>query len=112
MKSVFEDEGTEAILLVDASNAFNTLNRQAALRNVQKFCPVLAPILVNTHCNHAKLFIGGEHILCREGTAQGDPLAMAMYGIGTLPLILQLRENVTQCWYADDATAGGKRLHI
>ena len=43
---------------------------------------------------------------------QGDPLAMAMHGIGTLPLILQLREDVTQCWYADDATAGGKLLHI
>ena len=112
MRSVFEDEGTEAILLVDASNAFNTLNRQAALRNVQNLCPVLAPILVNTYRNHAKLFIGGEHILSREGTTQGDPLAMAMYGIGTLPLILQLRENVTQCWYADDATAGGKLLHI
>ena len=37
---------------------------------------------------------------------------MAMYGIGTLPLILHLREDVMQCWYADDATAGGKLLHI
>ena len=43
---------------------------------------------------------------------QGDSLALAMYGIGTLVLILQLRENVTQCWYADYATAGGKLLHI
>ena len=112
MRRIFEDDGTEGILLVDASNAFNTLNQQAALRNVQNLCPVLAPILVNTYCNHTKLFIGGERILSREGTMQGDPLAMAMHGIGTLPLILQLREDVTQCWYADDATAGGKLLHI
>ena len=112
MRSVFEDEGTEAILLVDASNAFNTLNRQVALRNVLNLCPILAPILVNTYRSHSKLFIGGEHILSREGTTQGDPLAMAMYGIGTLPLIHKLRENVTQCWYADDASAGGKLQHL
>ena len=112
MKSVFEDEGTEAILLVNASNTFNTLNRQTALRNVLNLYPILAPIFVNTYRNHAKLFIRGEHILSREGTMQSDPLAMAMYRIGTLPLILQLRENVMQCWYAADATAGGNLLHI
>ena len=46
----------------------------------------------------------------KEGVTQGDPLAMIAYGIGVLPLILELREahpRVTQPWYADDAGAGG-----
>ena len=33
MERVFADEDTEAMILVDASNAFNCLNRQVTLRN-------------------------------------------------------------------------------
>ena len=35
MNASFEDAGTEAALLVDVSNAFNSLNREVALRNIQ-----------------------------------------------------------------------------
>ena len=54
------------------------------------------------------MFIGGEHILSHEGTTHGDPLAMAMYALGTLPLILKLQEDIAQAWYADDAMARGE----
>ena len=39
MRKVFEDDETEAILLVDAENAFNNLNRRAALSNIKEICP-------------------------------------------------------------------------
>ena len=41
---------------------------------------------------------------------QGDPLAMAMFALATIPLIHQLMQSsaVSQAWFADDATAGGK----
>ena len=45
----FRAEGVEAVLLVDASNAFNTLNREVALHNVQYICPSLATALINTY---------------------------------------------------------------
>ena len=41
---------------------------------------------------------------------QGDPFAMFLYGIGSLPLICQLKQEhpeVKQSWYADDTGAGG-----
>ena len=38
MRKVFEDDDTEAILLVDAQNAFNNLNRKAALQNIKHLC--------------------------------------------------------------------------
>jgi len=54
------------------------------------------------------LYIDGETILSQEGTTQGDPLAMAMYAIRTIPLIHRLMTNDTkQVWYADDASAAG-----
>ena len=34
MRSVFSEEGTEAVLLLDASNALNSLNRKVALHNI------------------------------------------------------------------------------
>ncbi len=46
-----------------------------------------------------------------EGTTQGDPLAMQMYAIATIPLIKKLQNSlkeISQIWYADDACASGK----
>ena len=34
MKLIFDREGTDAVILVDAANAFNRLNRAAALHNM------------------------------------------------------------------------------
>ena len=94
MRHVFQDTNTEAVLLVDATNAFNSLNRQVALQNVLHLCPSIAPAIVNTYTYRAdaQLFVDGEVIYSSEGTTQGDPLAMVMYAIATLPLIHKLDE--------------------
>ena len=90
MTDIQEDDQTEAVLLVDASNAFNSLNREAAMRNIQSLCPPL----VNTYRNNAPLFIDGEVTPSQEGTTQGDPLAMCIYAIATIPLIRKLPKCV------------------
>ena len=108
MQRVFDSPETEGVLQVDATNAFNCLNRQAALRNISILCPSFARILINTYRMDSRLFIDGEYILSQEGTTQGDPLAMPMYALGVVPLIRQLAViKVSQLWYADDASAGG-----
>ena len=60
MRQIFADANTEAVLLVDASNAFNSLNWQAALKNAHILCPILAPVLTNMYRGSAKPSIGGE----------------------------------------------------
>ena len=38
----------------------------------------------------------------------GDPLAMGMYAIATVPLIKRIsNDDVKQSWYTDDTAAGG-----
>ena len=103
----FLDDNTEAVLLVDASNAFNALNRQSALRNIRLLCPSIATTLINTYRDPTDLFIDCSSLLSQEGTTQGDPLAMAMYAVATIPLIRRLPDDVQHVWYADDASATG-----
>lgn len=52
------------------------------------------------------LFVDGQCILSKEGTTQGDPLAMAMSTIGTQPLICRLDGIAKQIWYTGDSAAG------
>lgn len=107
MAEIFRDAGTDAVLLVDASNAFNSVNRAAALLNIRTLCPALAPFLTNIYRDSAQLFVGGETIWSQEGTTQGDPLAMAMFAIAIRPLIDKVAACGTfQVWFADDAAAG------
>ena len=113
VRTLFQREDTEALLLVDATNAFNSLNRQTALHNIQKLCPSIATALINTYRAPSELFVDGDVLLSREGTTQGDPLAMPMYALATIPFIRKLKDrvnDVSQVWYADDASGAGK-LH-
>ena len=112
MTDIQVDEQTEAVLLVDTSNAFNSLNREAAMRNIQSLCPPLAKIVVITYRNNAPLLIDGEVIPSQEGTTQGDPLAICITAIATIPLIRKRPKCVNHIWYTDDASAGGKRDNL
>ncbi len=121
MREVFEDEETEAVLMVDAENAFNNLNRKAALQNIKELCPLFHQYLQNTYQKSAKLVIPGEDkyeiIYSEEGTTQGDVAAMGKYGIAIKPLIDNLSDVVDtskckQAWYADDSSAGGELVEM
>ena len=110
MHIIFEAGDTDAVLLIDATNAFNALNRAAALHNIRVLCPIIAAYAINTCKQPARLFITGDkEIISAEGTTQGDPLAMGLYALSIQPLItsLQSSSSVKQCWFADDASGAG-----
>ena len=53
MRKIYDDEETEGILLIDASNAFNALNRRAALHNLQFTCPELSDFVRDIYSTEA-----------------------------------------------------------
>ena len=112
VRTAFETDENEAVLLVDATNAFNSLNKQVALHNIRRLCPTLSTILINNYRSPTELFVDGSTLFSQEGTTQGDPLAMPMYALAIVPLIKKLEGNWKQIWYADDAAAVGKIANL
>ena len=117
MREMYERDNTEGILLVDAENAFNNLNREVALQNIKQLCPPFYQYLNNTYQKPANLVIQGEGtheiILSKEGCIQGGVEAMDLYGLGISPLIDNLADTIDiekciQVWYADDSSTAGE----
>ena len=76
----FEEEDCDAVLLVDAANAFNSINRCAMLENILRLCPIAYIYAYNCYAPHDRLFVvGGKELKSKEGTTQGDPVSMAFY---------------------------------
>ena len=59
IRDIFEEESTDAVLLIDASNAFNTLNREALLHNIPYVCPSLTTYVKKCYVKPSRLFIAG-----------------------------------------------------
>ena len=117
---MFDDTDNEGVLLVDAENAFNRLNRRVALHNTSVICPEFSVYLVNTYRKPARLYIpnsNGAFILSQEGTTQGDNCASAFYSCSLIPLMTELPtvppdsanpDLAKHIWFADDSGAAGK----
>ena len=87
------------------------------LHNIAVKCPEMNKYVQNCYGKPSKLFIvdgkqnGDKCILySEEGTAQGDPVAMAMYALGLSVLQSELKHektNVKSVAYADDYVGAG-----
>ena len=69
-----------AVLLIDAENTFNSINRKVMLRNLKFICPIIATYIINCYATLSRLFIVGlGEIFSSEGTSQGDPTALGAF---------------------------------
>ena len=117
MTQIFDDEATDALLLVDATNAFNSINRKVLLHNIQFICPPMAIYTINCYSKSSRLFIqGGGELSSSEGTTQGDSIAMPMYAMGIVPLLDNIKKTsaseVKHAAYADDLAGAGKLKNL
>lgn len=109
LTEVFTEQETNGILLIDASNAFNIMNRFATLHSIQITVQEISLCL-------SKWLImlciqGGGEVLSQEGTIRGDPLAMPWYSVNTSILINSLRmgsPTLRHVWFTDDSAGTGR----
>ena len=59
MWDMFANEDTEAALLIDAKNAFNSISLKVMLHNLNFLCPIIKTYITNYYIKEAKLFITG-----------------------------------------------------
>ena len=118
MVDLFQDDNVHGIIQVDASNAFNRINRKVMLKNLGVICPELAIYGKNCYGSPARLFvIGGVEIKSSEGTTQGCPYSMPAYALAILPLMSIINSyhnstTVKQSAFADDICGAGKLLSL
>lgn len=106
---------SNAILLVDADNRINQINRKAMLHNIWIICPIIATYNINSHSPEARLFTSeGKETSSAEGTTQGNPIAMPIDALGSLPLLnaTTTTDSTKHAAYADDISFVGKLRNI
>ena len=57
----YQTDETDAVLQVDADNAFNSINRKAMLHNISITCPLLTTFIANCYMEPVKFFVVGNH---------------------------------------------------
>ena len=118
MHDILGTNKTEAVLLVDAENAFNSINKQVFLHNIKHICPPIANFVRNCYNVPARLFVlGGKELLSHKDTIQGDPTVMAIYVIALIPLLKHLAtfypdRDLKMVAFTDDLIDAGKLLEL
>ena len=116
MTKMYKEEHTEAVILADAANAFNSVNRKVFLHNINAVCPSISIYVQDCFTLPSRLFIiGRAEIQSSEGTTQDGPVAMPIYALSVIPLMLMILETTNtntysdakMVAYADDFSAAG-----
>ena len=79
MDSILNDGNRDAVLLIDAKNAFLLVKREPFIQRVKILYPAFATFLSNCYSSSCRLFIiGGGELQFTGETRQGDPIAMTI----------------------------------
>ena len=95
-------DGSHGILVMDAENALNSINRIALLCNICILWPRASHFIFNTHMKWSPLTLKGHDVILHscEGVVQGDPLSifcthLPLYQLKTAPLLLNYGMQMT-----------------
>ena len=98
-------------LLVDFSNAFNSIDRGSMFQEVRARIPSMAAWFENCYGSEPVLRIGHHSILSCGGVQQGDPLGPLGCALALHPIVEKIKREVPglliNAWYLDDGTLCG-----
>jgi hypothetical protein len=106
------------IILLDSENAFNNMDRDAAIQEIKSAFPEILPYVLSTYNQSTNLFLAMddgsvETLASTMGAHQGAPLGSLIYSAGQHPLlrgvseILKTKENAKARGYIDDTSVQG-----
>ena len=77
MCSLYNEQNMEAVLLADAENAYNAVNRKAFSQSFNIIFSSISSFMHSYYFKPSHLFaIGVAEITSSEGTMQGDPVQL------------------------------------
>ena len=98
-------------LLIDFSNAFNSIDRSKMFKEVRARFPSLSPWLESCYGCQPFLLLEDTHIRSCNGVQQGDPLGPLGFAAALQPIIEKVQSGVpnlkVNAWYLDDGTLVG-----
>ena len=98
-------------LLLDFTNAFNSISRQTMFGEFRRHLPGLSAWMESCYSGQPLLLLGKDIIHSCCGTQQGDPLGPLGFALTLHPIIKRIRAEVPSlalnAWYLDDGTLVG-----
>ena len=98
-------------LLLDFSNAFNSINRGCMFQEIRARIPSMAAWMESCYGAHPILHLGVDFILSCCGVQQGDPLNPLGFALTLQPIVERIKAEVPglniNAWYLDDRTLCG-----
>ena len=103
-------------LLVDFSNAFNSIDRGLMFEEARARIPSMSSWLECCYSSQPLLLLGEHSILSCCGVQQGDPLGPLGFAVALHPIIEKIKREVPglllNSWYLDDGTLCGNPSDI
>ena len=107
---------SRCVLLVDFSNAFNSIDRGHMFEEARARTPSISPWLECCYGSQPLLFLGEHTILSCCGVQQGDPLGPLGFALALHPIVERIKREVPglllNSWYLDDGTLCGSPSDI
>ena len=104
------DDENWALLQVDLTNAFNSIDRGLMLEEVSLRSPELTTWANFCYARHSHLFLDGHPISSQQGVQQGDPLGPLFFSLCWQRIVEKLPEDLLlNLWYLDDGHLVGSK---